>query len=104
MGDKLLRHGGIIFSASVVSFFAGYLVWYALGMGLLSLAVIFMFYDVSAKRTAFRYPLVVFTAMQVFLLVMFHESIEQIIGVQIVTFLILLISVVMINRRYESYT
>lgn len=82
---------------------SGYLVWYALAMGMLSLAVIFMFYDVSAKRTAFRYPLVVFTAMQVFLLAMFHESMEQIIGVQIATFLMLLGSVMGINRRYGGY-
>ncbi len=78
---------------------AGYLVWYALAMGLLSLAVIFMFYDVSAKRTEFRYPLIAFTAMQVVLLAMFHESIDQIIGVQIAVFLVLLVSVVGIKRR-----
>lgn len=79
---------------------SGYLVWYALAMGILSLAVIFMFYDVSAKRTAFRYPLIAFTMLQVFLLAMFHESMEQIIGVQIATFLTLLGSVVVIKRRY----
>jgi len=85
------------------SSFACYLVWYALAMGLLSVAVIFMFYDVSAKRTAFRYPLVVFTVMQAALLAMFHESIDQIIGVQIATFLVMLVSVMGIRRRYESY-
>lgn len=82
---------------------SGYLVWYALAMGMLSLAVIFMFYDVSAKRTAFRYPLIVFTLMQVALLAVFHESIDQIIGVQAGVFLALLGSVVVIKRRYGGY-
>ncbi len=79
---------------------SGYLVWYAITMGLLSLAIIFMFYDVSAKRTAFGYPLVVLMLLQVLLLEMFHESIGQIITVQGAVFLILLVSVFGINRKY----
>jgi O-antigen/teichoic acid export membrane protein len=78
---------------------AGYLVWYALAMGLLSLAVIFMFYDVSVKRTAFRYPLIFFTFLEIFLLMMFHETIDQIIGVQLATFSLLLVTVIIIGRR-----
>lgn len=93
----------ILFGKSYASI-AGYLVWYALAMGLLSLAIIFMFYDVSAKRTVFRYPLVLFTLLEVFLLLAFHDTVGQIIAVQIVTFLALLASVIAINRRYKGYT
>lgn len=82
---------------------AGYLVWYALAMSLLSLSIIFMFYDVSAKRTAFRYPLVLFTLLEVFLFLVFHDTVGQIIAVQIATFLALLASVITINRRYGGY-
>lgn len=82
---------------------AGYLVWYALAMGILSLAIIFMFYDVSAKRKAFRYPLMISVALQAALLALYHGSIGQIIGVQITTFMVLLVSVMGINRRYESF-
>ncbi|VVB86697.1 Polysaccharide biosynthesis protein [uncultured archaeon] len=83
---------------------SGYLVWYGLAMGLLSLTIIFMFYDVSAKKTAFMYPLILFTILEIFLFMVFHETIGQIIGVQIGVFLILLASVMIIRRRYEGYT
>jgi O-antigen/teichoic acid export membrane protein len=79
-----------------------YLVWYAITMGLLSLAIIFMFYNVSAKRTAFRYPLVALTLLQSLLLMVFHESVGQIIIVQGAVFLMLLMSVVGIDRRYKD--
>jgi len=78
---------------------AGYLVWYAFAMGLLSLAIIFMFYDVSVKRTVFRYPLIFFTFLEIFLLMMFHETIDQIIGVHIAIFSLLLVTVIIISRR-----
>lgn len=81
---------------------SGYLVWYALAMGLLSLAIIFMFYDVSVKRTAFRYPLVFFTISEVVLLMVFHETLGQIIAVQAVNFFMLLAAVILINRRYNQ--
>lgn len=88
---------------NVYSSAADYLVWYALAMGLLSLAIVFMFYDVSAKKTAFRYPLILFTLLEIVLLMVFHETIAQIIGIQMAVFFILLASVITINRRYESY-
>jgi O-antigen/teichoic acid export membrane protein len=92
-----------ILFGKVYSSVAGYLVWYALAMGLLSLAIVFMFYDVSAKRTAFRYPLVIFTLLEIVLLMAFHETIGQIIWILIAVFFILLVSVITINRRYGSY-
>lgn len=79
---------------------AGYLVWYTIAFGALSLAVIFMFYDVSAKRMAFRYPLVLLTLIDVLLLALFHGSMGEIIAVQAGVFAALLVSVVGINRRY----
>jgi O-antigen/teichoic acid export membrane protein len=88
----------ILFGKNYTSI-AGYLVWYALAMGLLSLAVIFMFYDISVKRTAFRYPLILITFLDIFLLMVFHETIDQIIGVQIATFSMLLVTVIIIGRR-----
>lgn len=83
---------------------SGYLVWYTMAMGLLSLAIILMFYNVSVKRTAFKYPLILLTMLEVAWLVMFHETLEQIIIVQMATFLLLLVSVIVINIRYESHT
>lgn len=76
-----------------------YLAWYALAMGMLSLAIIFMFYDVSAKRMTFRYPLIIFTLMEVILLFMFHATIEQIIVVEMAVFFMLLVTVIIIKRR-----
>jgi O-antigen/teichoic acid export membrane protein len=88
-----------VFFGKSYSSIAGYLVWYALAMGLLSLSVIFMFYDISVKRTAFRYPLILITFLEIFLLMMFHKTIDQIIGVQIATFSVLLVTVIIIGRR-----
>lgn len=120
MLKKALTYFGIVFAAVlfayaiapgfIVTFFfgksyssiAGYLVWYALAMGLLSLAVIFMFYDISVKRTAFRYPLILITFLEIILLMMFHETIDQIIGVQIATFSVLLATVIIIGRRSRN--
>ena len=80
-----------------------YLVWYAITTGLLSTAIIFMFYDVSLKRTAFRYPLTLLTPIQALLLIIFHETLDQVIIVQAATFTTLLIAVMIINRRYNGY-
>lgn len=91
-----------ILFGKVYSSVAGYLVWYALAMGLLSLAIVFMFYNVSAKRTAFRYPLVIFTLLEIVLLMLFHGTIGQIIEIQTAVFFTLLVSVITINRRYMS--
>lgn len=77
-----------------------YLVWYTFAMAMLSLAIIFMFYDVSAKRMAFRYPLIIFTLMYVILLFIFHATIEQVIAVEIAVFFMLLVTVILINRRF----
>ncbi|PWB52467.1 MAG: hypothetical protein C3F06_07885 [Candidatus Methanoperedenaceae archaeon] len=76
-----------------------YLVFYTLAMGLLSLAIIYMFYDISVKRTVFRYPLIIFTLLEIFLLIIFHKTIEQIILVQMITFFLLFVTVMIINRR-----
>ncbi len=91
----------ILFGKSYSSF-SQYLVWYTLAMGLLSLSIIFMFYDVSAKRTAFRYPLIFFTLLEIALLMRFHGTIEQIILVQVATFSMLLATVIIINRRFKK--
>ena len=88
----------ILFGKSYSSI-SGYLVWYGLAMGLLSFAVILMFYDVSVKRTAFRYPLILFTFLEIFLLMFYHETIGQIIGVQIAVFFMLLITVIIIGKK-----
>lgn len=81
-----------------------YLVWYSLSMGLLSFAIIYMVYDMSSKKTAFRYPLVFFTFLQIFLLKLFHTTLDQIIIVQAATFLLLLVFLVIIKRRYDRGT
>lgn len=78
---------------------SGYLVWYSISMALLSLAIIFMFYDISAKRTAFMYPLAALTLLQALLLFIFHGSIDQIILVQGAVFFMLLITVVIISAN-----
>lgn len=79
-----------------------YLVWYAFSVGLLSLAVIFMFYNTSAKRVAFRYPLVLFTMLEIVLLFMFHETLGQIITVQIINSFMLLVTVIIISISYDK--
>lgn len=91
----------ILFGREYLSI-SGYLVWYGFVMALLSLSIIFMFYDVAAKRTAFRYPLILFTILDVALLFVFHSTIGQIIGVQAAVFFMLLVAVIMINRRYDN--
>lgn len=114
---KTLIYFGIIFAAAIFAYalapeliitilfgksyssISGYLVWYGLAMGLLSFAIIFMFYDVSVKRTAFRYPLILFTFLEIFLLMFYHETIGQIIGVQIAVFFMLLITVIIIGKK-----
>ncbi|MFA4955719.1 MAG: oligosaccharide flippase family protein [Candidatus Methanoperedens sp.] len=79
-----------------------YLVWYAFAMGLLSLAVIIMFYDVSVKKTSFKIPLIIFTLLEIILLTIFHETLGMIIAAQIATFFGLLVTVIIINRRLGS--
>ena len=80
---------------------APYLVWYALGMGLLSLAIIFMFYYVSVKRTIFLYPLVLFTLLEIFLLLFYHATIDQIIFIQVTINFVLLMTMVVIERKHR---
>ena len=79
-----------------------YLAGYAFAIGLLSVAIIFMFYDVSVKRTVFMTPLIIFTFIDISLLLLYHKTIEQIIMVQTVTFLMLLVTVILINRRLSA--
>ncbi len=80
-----------------------YLIWYASAMGLLSLAIIFMVYDVSTKRTAFAYPLVLFTILEIVSLMMFHETLNQIITIQAISYLMLLTTVIIINIIYNEW-
>ncbi|VVB55360.1 Polysaccharide biosynthesis protein [uncultured archaeon] len=81
---------------------SGYLVWYSLTMGFLSYGIILMVYDVSMKKTVFRYPLILFTLVQIFLLIVFHKTIDQIIIVQAAAFLMLLVVLVLIKKRYGT--
>jgi len=76
-----------------------YLVSYTFTMGLLSLSVIIMFYDVSVKKTSFEIPLIIFTLVEIFLLTLFHETIGMIIAAQTATFIGLLLTVTIINRK-----
>lgn len=81
-----------------------YLVRYAFAVGLLSLAIILMFYDVSVKRIIFRYPLILFTVLEIVLLMVFHETLDQIIAVQTVTSFMLLATVIIINIGYGRWS
>ncbi len=71
-----------------------YLLLYTFAVGLLSLAIILMFYDISIKRMTFKYPLIIFTALEIILLIVFHETLDQIIAVQIITSFMLLATVI----------
>ena len=44
----------------------------------------------------------IITFLEIFLLMMFHETIDQIIGVQIATFSVLLATVIIIGRRSRN--
>lgn len=79
-----------------------YLLSYTFSMGVLSLAIIFMFYDISVKRSAFTYPLVLFTLIQITLLMGFHKTIDQIINIQILVFCMLLVTILFINLNFNE--
>ena len=80
-----------------------YLILYASTMGLLSFAIIFMVYNVSTKRTAFEYPLVLFTILEIVSLMIFHETLNQIITIQTISYLMLLTTVIIINIRPDKW-
>ncbi len=92
-----------ILFGKVYSSMSQYLIWYASAMGLLSFAIIFMVYDVSTKKTAFTYPLVLFTILEIVSLVMFHETLNQIITIQAISYLMLLTTVIIINIRHDKW-
>ncbi len=93
-----------VFFGKSYSSISQYLVRYAFAVGLLSLAIILMFYDISVKRIVFRYPLILFTVLEIVLLMMFHETLDQIIAVQIVTSFMLLATVIIINIGYGRWS